>query len=101
MWIRAGTQGMVDPKRKLRGIIAAIAHAAFDCLFVAAGQLGDVVDRTTHGTGTEEEARRPADGFDPVIDPAVHRARGDGVVLHADAVEQLGDLCPGKAPISH
>ncbi|MNN28756.1 hypothetical protein D3C81_1423350 [compost metagenome] len=97
----AVVERMVEAERGLAAVIGAVLDSPLVEVLVAAGQLGDVVDRSTHGTGTEEEARRPADGFDPVIDPAVHRARGDGVVLHADAVEQLGDLCPGKAPISH
>src|SRR5690606_8868702 len=64
---------------------------------VEAGQAGDVVDRAAHRTHAMEEARRPADRLHPFVLPRVHRARGDGGVLHVDAVEQLADLACGKA----
>ena len=80
--------------------MAAIAHAAFDCLFFPAGQLGDVVDRTTHSPGTVEECRRPPDEFHPIINPGIHRACGTAVA-HSDAVVELGDLILSKTTVRH
>ncbi|MNV78661.1 hypothetical protein D3C71_1721640 [compost metagenome] len=67
---------------------------------VALRQLGDVVDRAAHRARAEQEGGGAADGLDAVIDPAVHRAPGHGVVLHRDAVEQLRDLAAGEPPVA-
>ncbi|MCY1401557.1 hypothetical protein D9M71_166780 [compost metagenome] len=98
--VRAIAQGMVDPKCQLRGVVAAVAHAAFHGLLFAAGQFGDVVDRTAHGPGAIQERRWPADQLHAVIDPGIHWSRGTAVA-HADAVVELGDLVLGKTAVRH
>ncbi len=65
------------------------------------GDLGDDVDGAAHGTGPVEEARGAADGLHPLHQPGVHRPRGDGVVLHGDAVVELAQAGGPEAPVEH
>ena len=64
----------------------------------ALGRLGDVVDGAAHAARAEQEARRTADGFDAVVDPAIDRARG-AAVLRVDAVVELCHRVAGEAPV--
>ena len=61
-------------------------------------RLGDVVDGATHAASPVQEARRTGDVLDPLVDPAVHRLGGDGV-LQVDAVVGLVDRCAAEAPL--
>ena len=80
----------------------ALAAAAQAHLYLAAVtalcRLGDVVDGAAHAASPVQEARRAGDVLDPLIDPAVHRLGGDGV-LQVDAVVGLVDRCAAKAPL--
>src|SRR5690606_6725443 len=98
--IEAAAKGAVDAAGDLRFVIAAIAQAAIEYFFLAAGQLRDVVDRATYRASAIKERRGAADQFDAVDHPGVHRT-GGAAVAQVDAVEQLGDLVLGKATVRH
>ncbi|MNP07864.1 hypothetical protein D3C76_999090 [compost metagenome] len=49
-------EGMVETERGFAAVVGTVLDAAFVEVLVAAGQLGDVVDRATHGTGAEQKA---------------------------------------------
>ena len=79
--------------------LAATAQAHLHLAAVTAlGRLGDVVDGAAHTASAVQETRRAGDVLDPLIDPAVHRLGGDGV-LQVDAVVGLVDRCAAKAPL--
>ena len=90
-----------NPPVQAEGCLA-LAAAAQPQLHLAAVtalcRLGDVVDGAAHATGPVQEARRAGDVLDPLIDPAVHRLGGDGV-LQVDAVVGLVDRCAAEAPL--
>ena len=79
--------------------LAAAAQAHLHLAAVTAlGRLGDVVDGAAHAASTVQETRRSGDVLDPLVDPAVHRLGGDGV-LQVDAVVGLVDRRAAKAPL--
>ena len=79
--------------------LAAAAQAHLHLAAVTAlCRLGDVVDGAAHAASAVQEARRAGDVLDPLIDPAVHRLGGDGV-LQVDAVVGLVDRRAAKAPL--
>ena len=78
-------------------VAAAQAHLHLAAV-TALGRLGDVVDGATHAASPVQEARRSRDILHPLVDPAVHRLGGDGV-LQVDAVVGLVDRCAVEAPL--
>ncbi|MCY1443107.1 hypothetical protein D9M71_595060 [compost metagenome] len=49
-------EGMVETERGFAAVVGTVLDAAFVEVLVAAGQLGDVVDRATDGAGAEQKA---------------------------------------------
>ena len=90
-----------NPPVQAEGCLA-LAAAAQAHLHLAAVtalcRLGDVVDGAAHAASAVQEARRAGDVLDTLIDPAVHRLGGDGV-LQVDAVVGLVNRCAAKAPL--
>ena len=92
-------QAAVQAQAGLLAAVAAQRDLAFGKI-AGLGQLGDVVERAAHAAGAVEKARCPAYGLDAVVDPAVHRARGNRI-LHIDAVEQLADRGAAETAPAH
>ncbi|MNH39895.1 hypothetical protein D3C79_1011310 [compost metagenome] len=52
----AVVEGMVEAERGFAAVVGAVLDAAFTEVLVAAGELGDVVDRAAYSTSAKQKA---------------------------------------------